>query len=319
VPSEPDPAKHWQRIDRLLDEALAREPARRQAFLEQACADDSALRQEVETLLAAHDQASHFMEKPALELGSQTLKPTENQSLVGRRLGPYEILSLLGRGGMGEVYRARDTRLDRFAALKILPFEVAGDPERLRRFVREAKAASALNHPNIATIYDIGESDGIHWIAMELVEGETLAEQLSWKKLEIAAIIDIAVQAAEALEEAHSKGITHRDIKPANLMLTPKEKVKVLDFGLAKITRQEELATANAASETHTFPGLVMGTARYMSPEQILGQEVDHRTDLFSMGVVLYEMVTGRQDSQDKLRQPCSTPSFTRLRPRRSS
>jgi eukaryotic-like serine/threonine-protein kinase len=293
--SEPDPAKRWQQINQLLDETLSREPAKRQGFLEQACAGNEVLRREVETLLAAHDQATRFMEKPALDAVSQTLEQKESRSLVGRKLGPYEILSLLGRGGMGEVYRARDTRLDRIAALKILPSDMASDPERLRRFVREAKAASALNHSNIATIYEIGESDGIHWIAMELVEGETVAERLNRDGLEVAAILDIGIQAAEALEEAHSKGITHRDIKPANLMLTPKGKVKVLDFGLAKITRQESSATATATSETHTFPGLVMGTARYMSPEQILGQEVDHRTDLFSLGIVLYEMVTGRQ------------------------
>jgi eukaryotic-like serine/threonine-protein kinase len=293
--SEPDPVKRWHQIDQLFDEALGREPAKRKGFLEQACAGNEVLRREVEALLAAHEQAGHFLENPALAVTSQALEQQESQPLVGRRLGSYEILSLLGRGGMGEVYRARDTRLDRVVALKILPSEVAADPERLRRFVREAKAASALNHPNIATIYEIGESDGIRWIAMELVEGETLAERLNRGGLEVAVILDISIQAAEALEEAHSKGITHRDIKPANMMLTPKGKVKVLDFGLAKITRQEGSASATASSETHTFPGLVMGTARYMSPEQVLGQEVDHRADLFSLGVVLYEMVTGRQ------------------------
>jgi Tol biopolymer transport system component len=196
---------------------------------------------------------------------------------------------------MGEVYRVRDTRLDRIDALKILPPEVATDPDRLRRFIREAKAASALNHPNIATIYEIGESDGVHWIAMELVEGQTLAEKLKKSLLEADEMLDIGIQATEALEEAHNKGITHRDIKPANLMLTPKGQVKVLDFGLAKITRVEGQGAASLAStDSHTFPGLVMGTARYMSPEQVLGQPVDHRTDIFSLGVVLYEMATGQ-------------------------
>jgi serine/threonine protein kinase len=261
--SESDRVKRWEQIDELLDKALSQEPAKRQEFLKEACAGDESLRREVEALLAAHDQAGHFMEK---DKPRQVSEQEEGQPLVGRTLGGYEILSLLGRGGMGEVYRARDTRLGRMAALKILPSEVAIDSDRLRRFVREAKAASALNHPNIATIYEIGESDGVHWIAMELVEGETIADRLTATKLDVAAVLDIGIQAAEALEEAHSKGITHRDIKPANIMLTPKGKVKVLDFGLAKITRQEGSVETTAGTETHTFPGLVMGTARIYEP-----------------------------------------------------
>jgi Tol biopolymer transport system component/serine/threonine protein kinase len=289
-----DPER-FQQIDKLLEEALEREPDQRKPFLEQACAGDVELRKEVEALLVAHDMAGSFVERPALNLAAQALAHGQGQSLIGTRLGPYEILSLLGRGGMGEVYRVRDTRLDRIDALKILPPEVATDPDRLRRFVREAKAASALNHPNIATIYEIGESDGIHWIAMELVEGQTLAERLKRNALAPDEILDIGIQAAEALEEAHSKGITHRDIKPANLMLTSKGQVKVLDFGLAKITRVEGQGSALVAStDSQTFPGLVMGTARYMSPEQVLGQPVDHRTDIFSLGVVLYEMAAGQ-------------------------
>ena len=166
--------ERWQQIDKLLGEALEREPRERRIFLDQVCAGDEELRYEVEALLEAHEKVGSFVERPALDLVAQ--QPP--QSLVGRKLGPYEILSLIGRGGMGEVYQARDTRLDRVDALKILPLEVASDPDRLRRFMREAKAASALNHPNIATIYEIGESDGIHWIAMELVEGQTLAERM---------------------------------------------------------------------------------------------------------------------------------------------
>jgi eukaryotic-like serine/threonine-protein kinase len=208
--------EHWQAIERLYYAALECDANRRASFLVEACAGDEVLRREVEALLAAHEQAGHFLGEPALDLTSQASGQKARQPLAGRRLGPYEIVSMLGRGGMGEVYRARDTRLDRIAALKILPLEVATDPERLRRFVREAKAASALNHPNIATIYEIGESDGVRWIAMELVEGETLAERLNRTRLDVATILDIGIQAAEALEEAHSKGITHRDIKPAN-------------------------------------------------------------------------------------------------------
>ncbi len=285
-----DPVR-WQQIDKLLGEALDQEPGQRRIFLEQACAGDEELRNEVEALLEAHEKAGSFVERPALDFVAQQPR----QLLVGMKLGPYEILSLIGRGGMGEVYQARDTRLDRMAALKILPAEVAADPDRLRRFVREAKAASALNHPNIATIYEIGRSDGIHWIAMELVEGQTLAERMKDRPLEMDEILDIGIQAAEGLEAAHKKGIIHRDIKPANLMLTPEGRVKILDFGLAKRTRWEgQPARAIVSSETHTFPGMIMGTARYMSPEQVLGQPVDHRTDIFSLGVMLYEMATGQ-------------------------
>lgn len=228
--------------------------------------------------------------------------------LIGEQLGPHAILSLLGRGGMGEVYRARDTRLERVAALKILPPEMAADPDRLRRFIREAKAASALNHPNIATIYEIGESDGIYWIAMELVEGQTLSRLIAAGAdsnvpregtggsipLPMDLILEVGIQVADALEEAHSQGIVHRDIQPANLMLTPKRQIKVLDFGLAKVVRREGVLASEQTGETPALPSLVLGTALYMSPEQVLGQAVDHRSDIFSLGVTLYEMAVGR-------------------------
>ena len=217
------------------------------------------------------------------------------QSLVGRQVGPYKIHSLLGVGGMGEVYLAQDPRLDRAIALKILPTELASDPARIRRFIREARAASGLKHPNVATIYEIGKSDEFHFIAMEYVEGQTLADKISGRPLPIAEIVDIGIQVADALDEAHRKGITHRDIKPANLMLTSREQVKILDFGLAKVTRPEGQAMGSDISTVvKTETGVVMGTVQYMSPEQVLGKEVDHRTDIFSLGVVLYEMATGR-------------------------
>ncbi len=217
------------------------------------------------------------------------------QSLVGRQVGPYKIHSLLGVGGMGEVYLAQDPRLDRAIALKILPTELASDPDRIRRFIREARAASGLKHPNVATIYEIGKSDEFHFIAMEYVEGQTLANKISGRPLPIAEIVDIGIQVADALDEAHRKGITHRDIKPANLMLTSREQVKILDFGLAKVTRPEGQARASDISTVmKTETGVVVGTVQYMSPEQVLGKEVDHRTDIFSLGVVLYEMATGR-------------------------
>ena len=217
------------------------------------------------------------------------------QSLVGRQVGPYKIHSLLGVGGMGEVYLAQDPRLDRAVALKILPAELASDPDRIRRFIREARAASGLKHPNVATIYEIGKSDEFHFIAMEYVEGQTLANKISGRPLPIAEIVDIGIQVADALDEAHRKGITHRDIKPANLMLTSREQVKILDFGLAKVARPEGQALGSDISTVmKTETGVVMGTVQYMSPEQVLGKEVDHRTDIFSLGVVLYEMATGR-------------------------
>ncbi|HEV8132162.1 MAG TPA: protein kinase [Acidobacteriota bacterium] len=215
--------------------------------------------------------------------------------MIGRTLGHYQIVSLLGAGGMGEVYLAQDSRLDRRVALKSLPAAVASDPERMGRFVREAKAASALNHPNVAHIYEIGQTEGVSFIAMEYVEGQTLAYKIGGHPLQVAEIIEIGIQAADALDEAHGKGITHRDIKPTNIMVTPRGQVKVLDFGLAKVTGPAGQEVASKLSTLmQTTPGVVMGTLPYMSPEQALGREMDHRSDLFSLGVVLYEMATGR-------------------------
>src|SRR5262245_45395638 len=196
---------------------------------------------------------------------------------------------------MGVVYLAQDTRLDRTVALKILPVDVAADPERMRRFVQEAKAASALSHPNVAHIYEIGEANGTNFIAMEYVEGQTLDAKLKGRALETAQIVDIAAQVADALDEAHSKRITHRDIKPSNVMITARGQAKVLDFGLAKVAaHQPQLTESDLPTVRKTEPGVVMGTVQYMSPEQALGREVDHRTDIFSLGVVMYEMSTGR-------------------------
>ena len=207
----------------------------------------------------------------------------------------YRILSRIGAGGMGEVYLAQDTRLDRTVALKILPADVAADPERMRRFVQEAKAASALSHPNVAHIYEIGEANGTNFIAMEYVEGQTLDAKLKGRALETAEIIDIATQVADALDEAHSKGITHRDIKPSNIMITARSQAKVLDFGLAKVAAHRAAPIeSDMPTVRKTDPGVVMGTVQYMSPEQALGREVDHRTDVFSLGVVMYEMSAGR-------------------------
>jgi TolB-like protein/Tfp pilus assembly protein PilF/predicted Ser/Thr protein kinase len=287
--------ERWQQIDNLLGEALGRSASERAAFLDLACAGDEALRRKVEALLAAHERAESFIENPALEAATQALAE-QARSLVGQQLGHYQVLALLGAGGMGEVYRAFDTRLDRTVALKLLPARVARDEKPLRRFIREAKAASALNHPNIATIYEIGEADGTHFISMEYVEGQTLAARINGQPLKTAEILEIATQIADALAEAHAKGITHRDIKPANVMLTSLGQVKMLDFGLAKIAQPDAQAvsrpsdTATATTQT----GVVLGTVPYMSPEQALGREVDYRSDLYSLGVALYEMTTGR-------------------------
>ncbi|HEY8205456.1 MAG TPA: protein kinase [Pyrinomonadaceae bacterium] len=223
---------------------------------------------------------------------------------AGTKLGRYEIRSKLGAGGMGEVYLARDTQLDRDIALKILPPAVAGDQQRLHRFVQEARAAAALSHPNIAHIYEIGESEGAQFIAMEYVEGTALDKKIGSRPLVIGELLDIAIQIADALDEAHAKGITHRDIKSSNIMITPRGRVKVLDFGLAKVaqsaTTLDQISESEIATRVKTSPGVVMGTVNYMSPEQASGKEIDARTDIWSVGVVLYEMVTGHLPFEGK-------------------
>ena len=221
---------------------------------------------------------------------------------AGSRLGPYEILSPLGAGGMGEVWRARDTRLSRDVAIKVLPAAVASDPERLKRFEKEARSASALNHPSIVTIYDVGETDGVSWIAMELVEGKTLRELLVSGTLAVKRLLQLATQAAEGLARAHEAGIVHRDLKPENVMVTKDGLVKILDFGLAKLTSRSSGSDEGSQlpTMTGTTPGIVVGTVGYMSPEQASGEALDFRSDQFSFGSILYEMATGKRAFQKK-------------------
>src|SRR5262245_13778191 len=303
---EPD---RWEQIERLYHSALEREPGDREAFLDEACAGDEALRREVAGLLACDIPSDSFIQSPAIEIAARAMAgephiEASNKSMwsliAGSQIGAYRLLEPLGRGGMGEVYLALDTRLGRKVAVKSLRAEFTTDAERLRRFEQEARAASALNHPNIITIHEIGETDSIHYIVTEYVEGETLRQRLTSApqiRLKLSETIGIAAQIAAALAAAHEAGIIHRDIKPENVMVRRDGIVKVLDFGLAKLTEPSSPAVSTQATtlaRNRTDTGMVMGTPRYMAPEQARGEKVDARADIFSFGVVIYEMIAGR-------------------------
>ncbi|HEY0321647.1 MAG TPA: protein kinase [Pyrinomonadaceae bacterium] len=282
----------WQQVKELFHSALEREASERSGYLLKACAGDDSLREEVLSLIASHESRGSFLDAPAYEVAAELLA---GEPMKGKLIGHYKIVELLGRGGMGEIYLAEDTRLDRKVALKLLPAEWTEDADRLARFQREARAASALNHPNILTIYEIGEADGVHFIATEFIEGETLRQRMQ-AKMKLEEIFEVAIQIASALAAAHEAGIIHRDIKPENIMIRRDGIIKVLDFGLAKlIERGKEINSEGATNMlSNTHPGIVMGTVQYMSPEQARGLPVDARTDIWSLGCVLYEMVTRR-------------------------
>jgi len=287
--------ERWHQLKQIFQSALERNPAERSAFLSQACADDPALRSEVESLISSHDQAGDSIEAMAAEAATEML--ADDRAIVGKQIGHYQVLNRIGRGGMGEVFLAQDMSLSRKVALKLLRTDFTRNEERLRRFRQEARAASALNHPNILTIHEIGQDDTLHFMATEYVEGETLREKISGTRMALGQVLDIAVQVVSALAAAHEAGIVHRDIKPENIMVRRDGYAKVLDFGLAKLTERAPVSSDSGwptLGKVETNPGIVMGTVQYMSPEQARGLEVDARTDIFSMGVVLYEMVARR-------------------------
>jgi eukaryotic-like serine/threonine-protein kinase len=291
-------SERWERMKQILEDVLKLAPERRAAFLDSACGGDADLRREVESLIASHEEAgSGFLGVAAAQALDITLDLPPAASRASESVGPYKIIEEIGRGGMGIVYKAEDTRLHRFVALKFLPEEVSRNPLSLARFRREAQAASALNHPNICTVYDIGQHDNTNYLVMELLEGQTLAQRLNKGSLPPDRVVQYGIEVADALDTAHRRGIVHRDLKPGNIFVTARGECKVLDFGLAKVD-ERSTPDAHTAAETRkellTTPGVAMGTVAYMSPEQTRGEELDSRTDIFSLGSVLYEMATGR-------------------------
>jgi serine/threonine protein kinase len=292
--------ERYEQIKHLFYAALELPAGERAAFLARSGNGDGELRRDVERMLAGHERAEGFLSAPATGAAAELILQGETNSIIGRVVGHYRIVSQIGAGGMGEVYLAEDTMLDRPVAIKLLPADFTANPERVARFEREAKAASALNHPNIITIHEIGKVDGLHFIATEYIEGETLRRRIADGGMEPGDALDVAIQIAAALAAAHEAGIIHRDIKPENVMLRPDGYAKVLDFGLAKLTQQagrDDPLTSEEDVETKTgittATGVVLGTAAYMSPEQARGLKVDARSDIWSLGVVLYEMATG--------------------------
>ena len=293
-----------EKLKALFDAALKVDVRERGEFLEQACAGDEELRREVESLIQSYEEGEGFLSGQALEDAAQALAQENVQLGAGRVIGSYEILDRIGVGGMGEVYRARDRDLGREVAIKVLPEVFSRDRRCLRRFQREAQLLASLNHPNIAAIYGLEESDGMQFLVLELVPGPTLAEKLEKGRLLVEEALEFCRQIAEGLEAAHEKGIIHRDLKPANIKITPEDKVKLLDFGLAKVFERETAPGDRSQSRTGgtgtTETGVILGTAAYMSPEQARGKPMDKRTDIWSFGCVLYECLAGKQLFREK-------------------
>lgn len=295
------PTERWRRLEQIFVEAREQPPEARLDFLRQACGPDPTLEQEARSLLEAAERSSGFLNGPALEALARQVAAEGLSLRPGDRLGPYEIQALLGVGGMGEVYRGRDTRLGRDVALKVISPRLVGEPSLRRRFEIEARAASALNHSSIVTVYDVGESEGVSWIAMEWVDGQTLRQAVSAGPLALGDAVAALRQIAEGLAVAHAKGIVHRDLKPENVMLTADGRVKILDFGLARqglgeagrgpISQMDTLAHPGDA----TREGTILGTVGYMSPEQASGRAAEFRSDQFALGLIAYEMLTGRR------------------------
>ena len=292
-----------KKVQELFHAALVLEGSARQSFLNGACSDDRELLDEVQSLISSHEQAGSFIDSPAAQPVAELLASMSSKSFVGQTVGSFRILSQLGRGGMGEVYLAEDSKLGRKVALKLLPEEFTKREDLVRRFALEAKAASGLNHPNIVTVYEIGQIGSSEYIATEYIEGETLRQHFARGRMGLRDVLDVVIQLASGLAAAHGAGIVHRDIKPENIMLRPDGYVKILDFGLAKATvpRVPESPPTEADLEAPTLvqmqtePGMLIGTTYYMAPEQARGQGVDARVDIFSVGVVTYEMIAGRR------------------------
>jgi serine/threonine protein kinase/tetratricopeptide (TPR) repeat protein len=298
--------ERWKEVERIYHAAMQREAGERSAFLDQASAGDPGLRVEVESLLRYSECSSSPLDRPAVEFVARALAveldgadKSRRELAIDELIGQYRILAKIGAGGMGEVYRARDSRLSRDVAIKVLPYCFSGDSDRLRRFEQEARAAAALNHPNILAVFQMGTHEGAPYLVSELLEGETLRELIKRGPLSVRKAVDYGAQMAHGLAEAHEKGIVHRDLKPDNLFATKDGRVKILDFGLAKLTQRQPGSEQSSLKLTEpTEAGMVMGTAGYMSPEQVRGQNADYRADIFAIGAVLYEMLTGRRAFQ---------------------